>query len=380
MSAGPRKGTGTKLGLQPFQDFPPSLSPNRGLKCRGEHRAERPFPRPPVGHCWPVRNPVLVTGGAGFIGSHLVERLLDDGETVVVLDDFSTGDPANLNAVSGHPRLRILPGRVSEHRDLVALVAECSFIFHLAAAVGVELVVNSPIRTIETNLDETAAILTAAASEGVPFLLASTSEVYGKSSRPEFSESDDLLIGPPTLGRWGYACSKLMDEFLALAYMRERGLPVNIVRLFNTVGPRQSGRYGMVLPRFVAAALNGEPLKIYGDGGQSRCFCHVADTVESLRRLQLSPQSRGEVVNVGNDQPVTILQLAEVVKAITGSSSPLEFVPYEQAYAAGFEDMRQRRPALAKLEHLTGFRPRKPLELIIQEVAASLKSPGREGF
>lgn len=327
-----------------------------------------------------MRNPVLVTGGAGFIGSHLVERLLDDGETVVVLDDFSTGDPANLNGVSGHPRLRILPGRVSEHRDLVALVAECSFVFHLAAAVGVELVVNSPIRTIETNLDETAAILTAAASEGVPFLLASTSEVYGKSSRPEFSESDDLLIGPPTLGRWGYACSKLMDEFLALAYMRERGLPVNIVRLFNTVGPRQSGRYGMVLPRFVAAALNGEPLKIYGDGGQSRCFCHVADTVESLRRLQLSPQSRGEVVNVGNDQPVTILQLAELVKTVTGSKSPLEFVPYEQAYAAGFEDMRQRRPALDKLEGLTGFRPRKPLELIIQEVAASLQSPGREGF
>ena len=327
-----------------------------------------------------MRNPVLVTGGAGFIGSHLVERLLADGETVVVLDDFSTGDPANLDVVAGHPRLRILPGRVSEHRDLVALVAECSFIFHLAAAVGVELVVNSPIRTIETNLDETAAILTAAACEGVPFLLASTSEVYGKSSRPEFSESDDLLIGPPTLGRWGYACSKLMDEFLALAYMRERGLPVNIVRLFNTVGPRQSGRYGMVLPRFVAAALNGEPLKIYGDGGQSRCFCHVADTVESLRRLQLSPQSRGEVVNVGNDQPVTILQLAELVKTVTGSTSPLEFVPYEQAYAAGFEDMRQRRPALAKLERLTGFRPRKPLELIIQEVAASLQSPGREGF
>jgi len=324
-----------------------------------------------------VRNPVLVTGGAGFIGSHLVERLLAEGEKVVVMDDFSTGDEANLQAVSGHPGLRLIPGRVSEHRDLVALVAECSFVFHLAAAVGVELVVNSPIRTMETNLNETEAVLLAAATQNVPFLLASTSEVYGKSSHPEFSEGDDLLIGPPTLGRWGYACSKLMDEFLALAYMRERGLPVIIVRLFNTVGPRQSGRYGMVLPRFVAAALSGEPLKVYGDGAQSRCFCHVTDTVEALRRLQQTPAAFGEVINVGNDHPITIRELADQVRTLTNSNSSVEFVPYAEAYAAGFEDMRHRRPSLEKLERLTGFRPRRDLPTIIREVAAAAVCPQR---
>ncbi|HAB19894.1 MAG TPA: NAD-dependent epimerase/dehydratase family protein [Verrucomicrobiota bacterium] len=320
-----------------------------------------------------MSHPILVTGGAGFVGSHLVERLLKDGETVVVLDDFSTGDAANLAAVSGHPRLRVVHGRVSEHPGLVALVAECGFIFHLAAAVGVELVVNSPIRTIETNLNETEAILMAAAAEGVPCLFASTSEVYGKSSRPEFSEEDDLLIGPPTLGRWGYACSKLMDEFLALAYMRERGLPVTIARLFNTVGPRQTGRYGMVLPRFVAAALAGEPIRVYGDGGQSRCFCHIADAVEAFSRLRQVPAARGEVVNVGHDEPISIRKLAERVRDQLGSRSTLEFVPYEAAYAAGFEDMRQRKPALAKLERLTGFRPRRTLDEIIAEVAETLR-------
>lgn len=320
-----------------------------------------------------MNSPVLVTGGAGFIGSHLVERLLRDGESVVVLDDFSTGSERNLAGVAGHPRLRLIQGGVSEQCDLTALVAECRFVFHLAAAVGVELVVTSPIRTIETNLRETEAILVAAAAGGVPLLLTSTSEVYGKSTRSEFAEEDDLLIGAPTLGRWSYACSKLMDEFLALAYMRERGLPVTVVRLFNTVGPRQTGRYGMVLPRFVSAALRGEPLRVYGDGGQSRCFCHVADTVEALRRLQLAPDARGEVVNVGNDQPITIRALAERVLELTGSSSSLESVPYEKAYAAGFEDMRQRRPALQKLERLTGFRPRRPLDDIIHEVAESLR-------
>lgn len=320
-----------------------------------------------------MNSPVLVTGGAGFIGSHLVERLLRDGESVVVLDDFSTGSERNLAGVAGHPGLRLIQSGVSEQRDLTALVGECRFVFHLAAAVGVELVVTSPIRTIETNLRETEAILVAAAAGSVPLLLTSTSEVYGKSTRSEFAEEDDLLIGAPTLGRWSYACSKLMDEFLALAYMRERGLPVTVVRLFNTVGPRQTGRYGMVLPRFVGAALRGEPLRVFGDGGQSRCFCHVADTVEALRRLQLTPEARGEVVNVGNDQPITIRALAQRVLELTGSASSLESVPYEKAYAAGFEDMRQRRPALQKLERLTGFRPRRPLDDIIREVADSLR-------
>jgi len=312
----------------------------------------------------------MVTGGAGFVGSHLVERLLAEGESVLVLDDLSTGDAANLGAVASHPHLQILRGRVSEQADLAALAARCRLIYHLAAAVGVDLVVNSPIRTIETNLRETEAILAAAAAAGVPLLLTSTSEVYGKSARPEFREEDDLLIVAPTLGRWSYACSKLMDEFLAIAYMRERHLPVTVARLFNTVGPRQSGRYGMVLPRFVRAALAGEPLRGFGDGGQSRCFCHVADTVEALRRLEQAPAARGEVVNVGNDQPITIVDLARRVLELAGSRSAVETVPYESAYAAGFEDMRHRRPALDKLERLTGFRPRRPLDDIIREVAA----------
>lgn len=317
-----------------------------------------------------MQKPVLVTGGAGFIGSHLVEQLLAGGESVVVIDDLSTGSRENLRAVASHPGLRLLEGKVSERGDLSELCAQSSYIYHLAAAVGVELVVNSPIRTIETNLRETEAILLAAAPAKVPVLLASTSEVYGKSTKPVFSEDDDLLIGPPTLGRWSYACSKLMDEFLALAYMRERGLPVTIVRLFNTVGPRQTGRYGMVLPRFIEAAKAGKPLRVYGDGGQTRCFCHVTDTVEALLRLRHCAAALGEVVNIGYDVPVSIAQLAAEVIRELGSASGVEFVPYDQAYSAGFEDMRNRRPALRKLEQLIGFRPERSLGTIIREVAA----------
>jgi UDP-glucose 4-epimerase len=318
-----------------------------------------------------VNKPVLVTGGAGFIGSHLTERLLADGASVVVIDDLSTGSLDNLRAVAGHPGLRVIESKVSEFAGLAGLVAGCGFIFHLAAAVGVELVVRSPIRTIETNLRETEAVLAAAAPAGVPLLLASTSEVYGKSPKMVFSEEDDLLIGPPTLGRWSYACSKLMDEFLALAHMRERGLPVTIVRLFNTVGPRQTGRHGMVLPRFVDAAKAGRPLRVYGDGLQTRCFCHVADTVEALVRLRACDAARGEVVNVGHDEPVSIRELAARVIQTLGTGSVVEFVSYEQAYAAGFEDMRNRRPALEKLARLTGFRPERSLQQIIQQVAAT---------
>ena len=318
-----------------------------------------------------MNKPVLVTGGAGFIGSHLTERLLADGASVVVIDDLSTGSLDNLRAVAGHPGLRMIESKVSGFTGLAELVAGCGFIFHLAAAVGVELVVNSPIRTIETNLRETEAVLAAAAPAGVPLLLASTSEVYGKSPKMVFSEDDDLLIGPPTLGRWSYACSKLMDEFLALAHMRERGLPVTIVRLFNTVGPRQTGRHGMVLPRFVDAAKAGRPLRVYGDGLQTRCFCHVADTVEALVRLRACDAARGEVVNVGHDEPVSIRELAARVIQTLGTGSAVEFVSYEQAYAAGFEDMRNRRPALEKLARLTGFRPERSLRQIIHEVAAT---------
>ncbi len=313
---------------------------------------------------------MLVTGGAGFIGSHLVERLLAGGESVVVLDDLSTGRPSNLAGVAGNPRLRIIEGRVSARTDLHELVAGCGFVFHLAAAVGVELVVNSPIRTIETNLREAESILGAASAAGVPLLFTSTSEVYGKSSNAVFREDDDLLIGPPTLGRWSYACSKLMDEFLAFAHMRERGLPVTIVRLFNVSGPRQTGQWGMVLPRFVEAAKAGRPLRVHGDGEQTRCFCHVADAVEALVRLRGCAAARGEVVNVGNDVAITIRALAERVISELASASTVESVPYEQAYAAGFQDMRHRRPDLTKLEALTGFRPRRDLPEIIRELAA----------
>lgn len=313
---------------------------------------------------------MLVTGGAGFIGSHLVERLLAAGESVVVLDDLSTGRQPNLAAVAGHPRLRFLQGRVSEFAGLAGLVAECGFVFHLAAAVGVELVVNSPIRTIETNLREAEAILDAAGRATVPLLFTSTSEVYGKSPKSVFREDDDLLIGPPTLGRWSYACSKLMDEFLAFAHMRERGLPMTIVRLFNVSGPRQTGQWGMVLPRFVEAARAGRPLRVHGDGEQTRCFCHVADAVEALLRLRACAAARGEVVNVGNDVAITIGDLARRVIAELGSASAIETIPYEQAYAAGFEDMRHRRPDLTKLERLTGFRPQRDLGTIIRDLAA----------
>jgi UDP-glucose 4-epimerase len=316
----------------------------------------------------PDSRTVLVTGGAGFIGSHLVDRLLSEGLAVTVVDDLSTGRQSNLEAASVRPGFRFHEVKVSEWTDLAAEVARSRAVVHFAAAVGVELVMKSPIRTIETNLGETESILAAAAPVGVPVLLASTSEVYGKSNKTEFTETDDLLIGPPTLGRWSYACSKLMDEFLALAYMRERGLPVTIARFFNTVGPRQTGAHGMVIPRFLEAARIGAPLRVYGDGQQTRCFCHVLDTVEAVYRLLWAPQAAGRVVNVGNDVSVTIRELAERVVARTGSASSIESVPYTEAFGPGFEDMLHRRPSLAALEGLTGFRPRRSLDEILDDL------------
>ncbi len=311
----------------------------------------------------------LVTGGAGFIGSHLVERLLAAGKAVVVIDDCSTGSWENLRAVAEHPRLRRIESQVSRCAELDPVMAEAEAVFHLAATVGVDLVVRSPVRTLQTNLHETEAVLEAAARRGVPVLLASTSEVYGRSNREAFSEEDDLIIGPPNVGRWSYACSKLLDEFLALAFARERGLPVVIARLFNTVGPRQTGRYGMVLPRFIEAARAGRPLRVFGDGGQTRCFCYVADAVEALLRLQLEPAARGEVVNVGGTEEISIDALARLVVETLRSSSAIETVPYETAYAPGFEDMRRRRPSVEKLERMTGFKPATPLRRIIELTA-----------
>ena len=315
---------------------------------------------------------ILVTGGAGFIGSHLVERLLGEGKRVCVIDDCSTGTLDNLAAVRAHPGLEVIVAKVSECTQLPELAAGAESIYHLAAAVGVELVLSSCIRTIETNLTETQYVLNAASRTRTPVLLASTSEVYGKSAKPVFSEDDDLLIGPSTLGRWSYACSKLMDEFLALAHAREKGTPVVVARLFNTVGPRQTGRYGMVLPRFIQAARRGEPLRVYGDGEQTRCFCYVADTVEALFRLQNTPQARGQVFNVGTDEEVSIGELARRVIEQLHSHSIIERVSYERAYAAGFEDMQRRKPLVEKLFRCVGFKPATSLAQIIERTAASI--------
>jgi UDP-glucose 4-epimerase len=312
----------------------------------------------------------LVTGGAGFIGSHLVDRLIADGHNVTVLDDLSTGSAANLATARKSGRVEFLNTKVSECPELKQIVEACDGIFHLAAAVGVELVIRSPIETIRTNLDETEVILEAAASTGVPILIASTSEVYGKSQKAEFSEADDLLIGPPNLVRWSYACSKLMDEFLALSYFKERKLPVTIARLFNTVGPRQTGHYGMVLPRFIAAAKRNETLRVFGDGQQRRCFCFVTDAVEALLRLHGADTARGEVVNVGSAEEISIADLARRVIDLTGSSSKIELIPYDRAYTRGFEDMLRRKPSVEKLARLTGFKPATSLDEIIRRTTA----------
>jgi UDP-glucose 4-epimerase len=319
----------------------------------------------------PTKKHVLVTGGAGFIGSHLVERLLADGKSVVIIDDCSTGRLDNLKNVAEHPGLRIIRGKVSQCRELAEIVKTAESIYHLAAAVGVELVVNSPIHVMETNLHETEILLVAAAVATVPVLITSTSEVYGKSQKPAFTEEDDLLIGPPHQARWSYACSKLMDEFMALAYARERSLPAVITRLFNTVGPRQTGRYGMVLPRFIAAAKSGQPLRVHDDGQQTRCFCYVQDTVEALVRLQNCAAARGAVFNVGSTEEISILELARQVIEILNSKSTIEFVSYNQAYAPGFEDMRRRKPVVDKLFQATQFKPETSLRKIIELTAAA---------
>ena len=317
----------------------------------------------------PEEKHTLITGGAGFIGSHLTERLINTGEKVVVIDDLSTGRLENLPKTNDEFKLRFIESDVTSCKDLDEIVAKSKYVYHLAAAVGVDLVVQSPIRTIETNLKSTEAILEAAAQKNTPILLPSSSEVYGKSSQEEFNETDDLLIGPPTLGRWSYACSKLMDEFLALAFYNERQLPVTVVRLFNTVGPRQTGRYGMVLPRFIESAKANEPIRVFGDGKQSRCFCDVHDTIEALIRLANCREAYGNVFNIGSKEEVSILELANRVITITGSKSEVKLVPYDLAYDSGFEDMQRRRPSLKKLIKFTNFYPKTSLDDIIRSVA-----------
>jgi UDP-glucose 4-epimerase len=312
----------------------------------------------------------LITGGTGFIGSHLAERLLDNGDRVVLLDNLSTGSMENIRHLKGSEHLEYHLDGIENRQLLAELVDDADVIVHFAAAVGVKLIVESPVRTIETNVNGTQMVLEAASKKKKLVLIASTSEVYGKNTNIPFHEDADLVLGPTTKGRWSYAASKALDEFLALSYWKERKQPVIVVRFFNTVGPRQTGRYGMVLPNFVKSALSNTPIEVYGDGTQSRCFCDVRDTVEALVRLLPLDKAVGEVINIGNTEEVTIENLARLVKQRTGSSSPIQFIPYDKAYEPGFEDMMRRVPSIEKLHGLTGFRPQTSLNEIIDRVAA----------
>jgi nucleoside-diphosphate-sugar epimerase len=319
----------------------------------------------------------LVTGGAGFIGSHLTEALLEAGHEVIVLDDLSTGRLANLAAVEAHPRLELAEGSVTDESLVRKLMAGADVVYHLAAAVGVRLILDRPVGTIETNIVGTETILRAA-REGRPrVVLASTSEVYGKNDRVPLSEDDDRVLGPTTKSRWSYACSKAIDEFLALAYYHEHGVPVTILRFFNTIGPRQTGRYGMVVPRFVRQALDGGPITVYGDGQQSRCFTDVEDTVRATIALSLAPAAVGEVFNVGNTHELTIEALAERVRGLVQSGASIVRVPYDEAYQPGFEDLRRRVPDIRKAERVAGHRPRVPLDETLTRVIAYLRETGR---
>ncbi len=311
----------------------------------------------------------LVTGGAGFIGSHLVESLLKDGHSVTVVDDFSTGSRENLAAVIKNPRLDLVEGDILKLPELEYLITRSDMVFHLAAAVGVELVVHDPVRTIVTNVHGTERVLRGAERSKTKVLIASTSEVYGKSEKVKFNEDDDLLIGPSTNCRWSYACSKLLDEFFGMAYYRAEKMPVIIVRFFNTVGPRQTGRYGMVLPRFVSKALKNEPLQVYGDGEQSRCFCHVYDVIRALRLLADCDQAVGKIFNIGNTEEVSMNSLAAMVIKRVKSKSKVKHIPYEKAYESGFEDMRRRLPDISKINKTTGWKPEHNLSQIIDSVA-----------
>jgi UDP-glucose 4-epimerase len=311
---------------------------------------------------------VLITGGAGFIGSHLAEAHLKRGDEVYIIDDLSTGSMENIRRIKGQSKFHYYLDSVTNHHMMAELVDLCDAVYHLAAAVGVRLIVESPVKTIETNIRGTEVVLHHAAKKRKRVLITSTSEVYGKRDRVPFSEDDDLVMGATDKGRWSYACSKAIDEFLAIAYWKEKKVPTVIARLFNTVGPRQTGRYGMVIPNFVRQALKGEEITVYGDGSQSRCFSHVSDVVGALIRLIESRKAVGEVYNIGSDREVTVLELAERVKSLTGSDSKIVFVPYDQAYEEGFEDMLRRVPDLSKIHNLIDYQPTFELDEILESV------------
>ena len=310
----------------------------------------------------------FITGGAGFIGSHLAEALLAAGHNVTVLDNLSTGAMENIEHLKAHPGFKYVIDTVTNEPVLAELIDGADVVFHLAAAVGVKLIVEAPVHTIETNVHGTEVVLKHANKKKKLVVIASTSEVYGKSTDVPFREDIDLVMGPTTKHRWAYACSKAIDEFLALAYWKEKKLPVIIVRFFNTVGPRQTGRYGMVIPNFVRQGLAGQPITVHGDGTQTRSFCYVGDVVEALQRLVAEPRAVGEVFNVGNTQEISIRALAEKVRDLTGGRSEIVTIPYDQAYEAGFEDMPRRVPDLSKIAHLVGYAPEVNLDEILARV------------
>lgn len=311
---------------------------------------------------------VLITGGAGFIGSHLAERYLERGDEVYIIDDLSTGSMDNIEHIKANHKFTYYIDTVRHERLLAELVDTCDIIYHLAAAVGVKLIVESPVYTIETNIQGTDIVLKLAAKKRKRVLVASTSEVYGKREHVPFREDDDLVMGPTSKGRWSYACSKAIDEFMAIAYWKEKLVPTVIARLFNTVGPRQTGRYGMVIPNFVRQALAGQDITVYGDGSQTRCFTHVSDVVGALMGLAENFEAVGEVYNIGSNHEVTILQLAERIKQLTQSNSRIVFVPYEDAYEEGFEDMMRRVPDTTKIHNLIGYTPKSNLDEILTSV------------
>lgn len=311
----------------------------------------------------------LLTGGAGFIGSHLAEALLKRGDEVSIVDDLSTGSLENLQNLDGNGRLQVVVDSVFNRPVMESLIAEADVIFHLAAAVGVRLIVESPVRTIETNIKGTEAVLELASERKTPVVVFSTSEVYGKSNSGKFLETGDLILGPTFKGRWSYAASKIIDEFLALAYYKEKGLPVIIIRLFNTVGPGQTGRYGMVVPRFVEQALSGQPITVFGDGKQTRTLTHVRDAVWAILKLAEHPAAVGEIFNIGGKEEISIEKLAQLVKDLLRSDSPIVYVSYEKAYGDGFEDMMKRVPDISKIQSLTGYNPRFTIEDVILHVA-----------
>ena len=313
----------------------------------------------------------LITGGCGFIGSHLAEALVSAGDEVTVLDDLSTGRIENIASLEGNPRFRILIGSVTDEELVHEAVKACDQVYHLASAVGVRLIMDKPVETIDTIVTGTQIVLKQANRYRKPVLLTSTSEVYGKSTAEPFDEDGDRLSGPTTKHRWAYACAKALDEFLAMAYWKSTRLPVVVVRLFNTVGPRQTGQYGMVVPNFVRQALAGEPLQVYGDGSQSRCFCHVADVVRGLTGVMNCGEARGQVINLGATEEVTILELARRVIAQTGSPAEIRQVAYDEIFGDGFEDMQRRVPSIAKAKRLIGWQPQHSLQDIIADVAAS---------